>query len=177
MECTLQYIPERLHNNIDREIISKYSVGDIIYRRSSERELNNPFASISLYEISNNIGSNCLKIISLEKDVLYNILKDNRFETYDDKVVCTLKIKSLNEDYQYFKVFNVEKNQIKYKCTLALIHDPIPCMYPHCLFRIILNNEVVVKDNYNDTLKRIKELRTKIRHELATMVYRRSIEC
>ncbi|HUH73624.1 MAG TPA: hypothetical protein VLZ75_04390 [Chitinophagales bacterium] len=154
----------------------EFRIGDLIFRRCNPNEIENPFQSISLRDISNNLGSNCGNIISEMDDVLFNIIPEDELEKYTGKVVCILEIKSLNENNQYIKYFQEIKNGNSNNCTMQLIHDPLCCMYPHCVFRIWVNYEVVTKENYEVTLSKFNKLRTTIRQELATMIRRNSIE-
>jgi len=154
-------------------------VGDIIYRRSKPEELENPFKSISLADLSHNIGINCGNKISKETDVLYSIVESESVEIYSDKLPCTLEIKSLNSSNIYCKPFGpIFKENISYLAVMELIHDPVGCMYPHCVFRIILNDTEITFENYKETLgvKRLQQLRTMLRDELASMIRRRAIE-
>jgi hypothetical protein len=59
---------------------------------------------------------------------------------------------------------------------MQLIHDPLCYMYPHCIFRIWVNNVVVTKENYEVTFSKLNKLRTAIRQELVTMIRRNVIE-
>jgi hypothetical protein len=173
--CTLQYIPERLHQN-DKPVLVDFQVGDLIFRRCNPKELENPFQAISLRDISNNLGTNCGNFISEMDDVLFNIVPEDEIEKYTGKVVCVLEIKSLNQNNQYIKNFQEIKEGNSNDCNMQLLHDPLFCMYPHCVFRIWVNKVVVTKDNYEVTLSKLNKLRTAIRQELATMIRRNAIE-
>jgi hypothetical protein len=173
--CELNYIPEPLHWN-EKPVLTEFQVGDLIFRRCNPKELENPFQAISLRDISNNLGTNLGNIISEKDDVLFNIVPEDEIERYKDKVVCTLEIKSLTANNQYIKYFQELKNGNTNNCTIQLLHDPLCCMYPHCIFRIWVNGEVVTKENYEVTLNNFNKLRTLIRQELATMIRRKSIE-
>lgn len=176
--CYLNYIPDRLHWN-NRPVITEFAVGDIIYRRCFPEELDNPYATISLADLSHNIGTNAEVVISYEKDVLLSIRPDEEFENYEDKITCTLVIKSLNPNNCYNKPFGpVKKGNVDYQATMEFIHNPDTCMYPHSVFRIIMNGSEVTMDNYKQTLgnKSLSKLRTLIRDEIASMIRRRVIE-
>ncbi len=179
--CNLDYIPDRLHWN-DKPILTQYAVGDTIYRRSKPDELDNPFKSISLTDLSHNIGVNCGIKISEEADVLFSIIESESVEVYSDKLPCTLEIKSLDSNNIYCKLFGpiLNKENISYLAVMELIHKPVGCMYPHCVFRIIMNDTEVTFKNYKETLgdkgRELQQLRTMIRDELSSMIRRRAIE-
>jgi len=173
--CTLNYIPKPLHWN-EKPVLTEFQVGDLIFRRCNPNELENPFKSISLRDISNNLGTNLGNIISEKDDVLFNIVPEDEIEKYAGKVVCVLEIKSLTQNNQYEKNFFELKDGNNNNCTMQLIHDPLCCMYPHCIFRIWVNNVVVTKENYEVTLSKLNKLRTAIRQELATMIRRNAID-
>jgi hypothetical protein len=175
LDCTLNYIPKSLHWN-EKPVLTEFQVGDLIFRRCNHQELENPFKTISLRDISNNLGTNFGKIISEKDDVLFNIVPEDEIEKYAGKVVCNLEIKSLTLNNQYEKNFLEIKDGKNNNCTMQLIHDPLHCMYPHCIFRIWVNNIVVTKENYEVTLSKLNKLRTYIRQELATMIRRNAIE-
>lgn len=48
-------------------------------------------------------------------------------------------------------------------------------MYPHCIFRITLNGDIVTYDNYKETLGKVHKIRNEIREELASMIVRRQV--
>lgn len=169
--CELHYIPKRLHWE-DKPILNLFDIGDYIYRRAQSDKLETPFKSISLREISSNIGTCNLIEISKPEDVLLNIDINNQFETYENYETYTLEIKELLGNV-YIKEFYTEHH----KFIVKLIHDPLPCMYCHCVFRIWFNNEIVTKTNYESTLgkKKFRKIRTKIRQELGSMIRRKEI--
>ncbi len=94
---------------------------------------------------------------------------------YIDKEVCTLRIISLNEKNQYEKEFTQEKNGHLATARIKLIHDPVPCMYPHCIFRIWLNGVVVTFGSYKQTLKKWRKIRTELKQELASMIIQKAV--
>ncbi len=171
MPCDLPYIPERLHQN-GRVSIPSFNVGEFVYRRARPNELENPFAKISLTDISvNRSGRN--QELSIPDDVLFSIRNEEDFEVYTDLEICTLQIKDLNRENQYAKQFSDDEDLL----TIKLLHDPVECMYAHSVFEIALNNEIVTFDNYANTLKakRHRKLRSQVRQELATMIIQRTI--
>jgi len=172
--CSLHYVPERLHWN-DKPLLISFQLGDLIYRRCKPEDLENPFKYISLRDISNNIGS-CQAIqVSQPDDVLINIDEDSKDELYDGQITCTLQIIELTESNDYQKFDSQEKNGHTYQSKVKLLHDPLCCMYPHCIFRIWIDDVVVTEENYNDTLQKLKIIRTKIRQDLALMIRRGEI--
>lgn len=174
-ECTLNYIPKRLHWG-NKRMLHTFRVGDILYRRCKPEELQNPYQTMSpLCELSHNIGTCCHDTISEEPDVLYSIKEDEPIEKYD-RATYQLKIISLNSNKRYSKEFTETKNGIVHRSQLELLHDPVPCMYPHCVFRTWFNSDIVDRNNYKSGLGKMKRLKTKIRHELTTMIYRREVD-
>jgi len=177
-KCDRHYIPKKLHWG-KRGYIEKYLVGDIIYRRVDPNKLINPYLDITLTDLSHNIGMNYGTIISEPDDVLINISSKIDAERITSKVPCTLEIKNLNDKNEYNKSFTENLNdQESYVATMRMLHRPENCMYPHCVFEIRLNNVEVTFENYGQTLglKKLKDLRTMLRDELASMVRRNAIE-
>jgi hypothetical protein len=173
--CQIDYIPERLHYTSKKPLIEKFYVGDILFRRCTLDELDNPYKSISLYDLSHNIGIVNNVEISLAEDVLFSIKEDEEIKIYQNKIPCELKIKDLDTDNLYNKCFESFD-----KVILLLKHDPCTCMYPHCVIEIVFNEVIVTKDNYYETLgdkknKNAKRLREFVRQELASIVVTRYI--
>jgi hypothetical protein len=112
----------------------------------------------------------------VESDVLFNIRHDNPQERYVDFEICTLKIKSLNEEMFYRKHFSETKQDIVYNATMELLHDPHECMYPHSIFRVYFNDEIVTYDNYKVTIAKHQKIKTSIKEELASMIRRREVQ-
>lgn len=179
MSCDLTYIPERLHNTADRALIESYAVDDILYRRAKEQEVSNPFASISLTDLSHNIGTNKSIELSKMSDVLFSIIAEEETEVYTQQVVA-LKIISLNDLGKYDKLFECEINK-ELRVRAILEHAPACCMYPHAVFQFFIYSEgievEVLFKNYKQTLgtKNYKYLRDKLRHELSKMIIREII--
>jgi hypothetical protein len=173
--CNLPYIPKHLHLG-EKPKITEYAIGDIIFRRCTPDEIENPFKTVSITELSHNIGISKGESISDVKDVLFNIREDEPDEEYVGQLVCKLKIKSLDDMGQYAKEFRQRKGAVEFVGKVKLLHDPLPCMYPHCLLRVWINGEIVTFRNYNHSLKKLNQIRTSIRHELATMIFREAIE-
>lgn len=177
--CSLNYIPKRLHFTDERVYIETFNLSDVLYRRVPQSALENPFGSISLTDLSHNIGITNKIEVSKEKDVLYSILEEEVVEIYDQEVIA-LEVISLNEENKYDKTFHCPKRE-ELKVRALLAHDPIPCMYPHaviCFFIYRNENEVeVTMENYRKTLghNSYKHLRTKLRHELTKMIVRKEI--
>jgi hypothetical protein len=166
--CEISYIPERLHS-LDRPPINKFAVGELLYFRCTSEELDNPFTKISIAELSHN-RSGEHGSLGGQDDVLFNILPGNNFERYPGLEICTLQIVELKEDGTYSKDFQQEKNQQLHNANLQLIHDPLPCMYPHCVFRVTLDGTLITKSNFKDTIGKLKEIKNKIKQEIASMI-------
>ncbi len=179
--CLLDYIPERLHWKEGREIIQSWAINDILYRRTKKSLLENPFASISLVDLSHNIGTNHGIKISEKEDVLYNIKEEEELIKYSQEVIG-LKIITLNKRNTYDKFYTDIKND-HLRVRIRIVHDPVKCMYPHCVFQFFIFDEVnqegieITFDNYKRNLgkKKFSRLRTSLRQELAKMIIRESI--
>jgi hypothetical protein len=167
--CQLNYIPERLHTN-DREPLQIFIVGEFLYRRCKPEDLSNPYNSVSLAELSHNRAGNERNRISEASDVLFNIVLALGFERYDDMVACPIRIKDLDQHGQYDKSFSDDKGNI---ARIRLLHEPDPCMFPHCVFRVWYNEEVAELDNRNYT--RNGKIRIQLKHELASMLYNQTL--
>lgn len=163
--CQLHYIPDNLKTK-GRTPIHSFYVGELLFMRCDAEDLNNPYNSITLAELSHNRRGKERHPMSNPSDVLYNIKSDVNFEKYPDKSICTIKILDLTETHIYDKSFQ-DSEKI---ATIKLIHDPLPCMYPHCVFRISYNGEIVTYDNYKQGLKKANKLRNQLKIELASMI-------
>lgn len=180
--CDLKYIPQRLKFKVGRPTFTEFTVGDKLCRRVEEKDLENPYKAISLTELSHNILTQKGIEISKENDVLFSIRKEDLFEQYRDKKVCVLEIKSLNADGCYNKTFTSDEKSDK-SVRIELLHDPTPCMYPHCVFKFTFidggNEEQVTFCNYKKKLgaknKYSSILRTMLRYELAGMIMKKKI--
>lgn len=173
-ECSLPYIPSRLHKK-DNPIIESFDIGEYLYRRCKHDELINPFKSISITELSHNRGGLNSQTLCNPDDVLFSINEHEDFEVYEDKVVCTLEIKSLNPNNTYKKKYTQKKDNELFTCYLELLHDPVPCMYSHCVFRVVINSEVITFDNYKQTLGKLNQIRNELKEELASMIIKKQV--
>lgn len=174
MTCSLSYIPDNLHWN-NRPIQILFKVGDLLFRRCKIEELENPFAKISICDVS--VNSNRIEEFNFqETDVLFNTLESLNFEKHELEI-CTLEIKDLNEQQQYDKKFNQVKNEINREIQLKLVHAPNVCMYPHCAFKIFENGiEIKNFEEYKSKgIDKLKSITGDIRHELAKMIIQREV--
>ena len=178
--CNLKYIPERLHYKNDSLIIESFFVKDTLFRRIKEDLKINPF-NVSLTDLSHNIGVNNTVEISKSKDVLFCLKEDDLEEVYFNEFPIQLEIISLNENNNYDKNLVCDKNK-SLKVRILLKHDPICCMYPHCVFQFFIydaeNCEIEVTfSNYKTTIghNKYKYLRDKIRQELGSMIIKEEI--
>lgn len=80
--CKLDYIPERLKTQDDSPTYDIFALEDILYRRVTQSQVDDPFGNISLTDLSHNIGTILGNEISKSKDVLYSILIEEDFEIY-----------------------------------------------------------------------------------------------
>ncbi len=149
-------------------------MGEELYYRCKPEVIEDPYKTQSIAELSHN-RSGTGQSISLPNDVLYSIKVDEDFETYVDKVVCTLVIRDLTPDNRYDKWFEQDKNGRVVCANIQLIHVPETCMYPHCVFRIWLDGVLVTMDNYKTTLGKVNEIRNRLRFEIASMIYNKEV--
>ncbi len=173
MACNLVYIPQYLHTD-DKLPLSIFSVGEKLFYRCLPQNLERPYDKISLKDISHNrnfsddniFGSDC---------VMYNTDASKGFEKYEDFNFVTLCIKSLNDKETYYKELIKTNHEGEiFKVEMYLKHDPLPCMYPHSVFEIKLNDLIVTDDNYNQTIGRdnkfFSNIRSEIRQELTSII-------
>jgi len=172
--CERKYIPPHLHQN-EREKFDTFSVGEFLYFRCEKEVVENPYHKISISELSHNrSGEN--NALSKPEDVLWNISADTSFKTYEGLEICELKIVDLNPESKYSKSYPETKKEIEYNCLFELFHEPEPCMYPHVVFRVTLNGEVIQKGkHYNDTIGKLNKIRNSLKEEIASMIVRREI--
>ncbi|CAN5588655.1 hypothetical protein BH10BAC4_BH10BAC4_19790 [soil metagenome] len=173
-DCKLEYIPHRLKRN-RRPIIQTYQIGEHLFYRCKPEELENPYKKISIAELSHNRSGFPLDSLSTAADVLYNINPNNTFERYTNLEICILEIKSLTPQNIYRKQFSETKADVIYNAIIELRHDPGDCMYPHSVFRVSFNGEIVTYDNYQKTLGKHPKIRNSIKEEIASMIKRRQV--
>jgi len=171
LDCTLDYIPKHLHAN-EKPVVKEFSIGEKLYYRCKPNDLKRPYDKISLYDISHNRNFNDASLFS-EKDVLYNIIEDDEVQLYENLNIVTLKIIELQGRYTHIKEIT-SINDSSVKALIVLKHSPVPCMYPHSVFEISVNDEVVDKSNYKQLLNKknqtYKNLRSDIRQELTSII-------
>lgn len=179
MDCTLPYIPEHLHFK-DKPVINTFSLGEKLFYRCLPQNLQKPYDSINLKDISHNrnfcddtlYGNDCVK---------FNIDPLNQFEKYDAYNIVTLLIRNLDNNLTYSKCFTkTNQEQKSYNILVYLKHDPITCMYPHSVFEIKLDGVVVTTVNYKDTIgkgnKFFSNIRSEIRQELTSIIQNETID-
>ena len=149
--------------------------GEFMYRRCKPEDIENPFMNISITELSHNRSGSKNSILSIPEDVLFNIVPSQDKEKHEDLVVAKLMIVSLNEENKYLKQYEQIKDGQKSIARMELLHEPEPCIYPHCVFRVWINDNMVTYDNYKFTLNKLKQLKTEIKEELASMIIREQI--
>jgi hypothetical protein len=171
--CNLQHIPERLRRQ-GRPTIEQFQIGEELYFRCKEEALENPYKVVSLCEVSHNRQGHVNNILSEADDVLYAITGEA--ERYTDKKICTLKIVALTNEGAYHKTFHETKNGTEFVGRMKLMHDPDECMYPHSIFRVWLNDEVVDMQNYDVTLKKVNKIRTYLKEDIAAMIVARKVD-
>lgn len=171
MDCSLDYIPKYLHTN-NKPIINKFNIGEELYFRCTSTDCVKPYSRKNLYDISHNRNFNNSEDYPAV-DVLYNIDKDDERQHYDDQEFITLKIRDINGKHTFVKNIKSE-DDISINIQIILLHKPVPCMYTHSAFEILLNNLPITKENYNSTLgkknRTYKNLRYIVRQELSLMI-------
>lgn len=169
-KCNLNYIPDRLHWN-NKEVIEVFFINEELYWRCKEEKFLNPYAEISLADVSINRQGNPSCPISEPNDALYNIT-DSKNEQYECGIII-LEIKEINKPY-IKKFVDTDGANIEHTVEMELIHDPLNCMYPHSLFKFRLNGQEVTMLNYESTLKKsnkaISRLRKRCKDELTRMI-------
>lgn len=179
--CNIPYIPEKLHSN-DKAEVQVFFVGELLFRRCQEGEIENPFEKISLYDLSVN-RSGREGEFSIEEDVLWNLMPEKVNGERIDASVARLVIKELTEDGQYYQTlshqYQNQEQTVLLECVIELLHDKLPCNYAHCIFQFTFNGTKVERDNYKETLGRkgtaMSELRTRCKHEISKMILRREV--
>jgi hypothetical protein len=96
------------------------------------------------------------------------------FEKYENLNFITLQIKNIKGNTFYKSIEKENPNNEIVKLELFLKHDPIPCMYPHSVFEIKVNDVTITNDNYENTLGKrnmfYSNLRNEIRQELTSII-------
>lgn len=173
-DCTLGHIPPRLKTG-ERKAFQTFEVGEKLFRRCTPEQLENPFAYVKLYDLSLNREGLKAQKISEANDVLYNVNPDIDQEIHD-RQICILEIISLNESGTYQQKLEDDIKGIF--AIIYLLHDPVPCMYPHTVFQIFAGEVEVTEDNYSATIgsKAYKTLKQKIRQVLGIMIVREEVD-
>jgi len=177
LACQLAYIPKHLHAG-DRQPENIFQVGEELYYRTNPDNLQRPYDNIKLQDISHN--RSVLPKQGDKEDVLYNIIIDDEQERYENKTIVALLIKNLGELDTYSKTFTTKYDDAL-SVTITLLHDPVPCMYPHSVFELrLVDGTVVDSHNYTKTLGKrnqaYSDLREQIRNELTAMMLNEEID-
>jgi hypothetical protein len=171
--CEIVHIPSRLHS-LDKPDIPEFSINELIFRRCKEEDIENPFDSFQLYDISVNREGMPDNKLSEPEDVLWNFAPErNSFEKYSESIVY-LTVKELNDSNAYEKKSDSHIDP-KDNVVLKLTHKKIPCNYAHCTFEIHYNGIEVSKLNYKETIKRNSILKTWCKNELSKMQIKREV--
>lgn len=171
----IHYIPNRLHRK-GRKVCNRFYLNEEIYRRCPTINVESPFATISLTDLSLNRQGNPRKRnpFSLPDDVLLNHTPHKGgAQPYLKESFVVLKIKRLSKNKTYKKVLQNQGNTL----IVKLKHDPTTSNYSHSVFELILNNIVVLHHNYKTSLggNGYKILRQNCRLEIQRMIIRREI--
>ena len=181
MPCEISYIPKRLHCN-GRDNIEHFYIEEKLYRRSKVEETINPFASITLVDISVNRSGPKNSVLSEPEDVLFNTTPGKyQVEKFGDMAVVALVVKELDNN-KYIKSRSkitpgiAGAQDVTHTCRIELHHDKDePCIYPHSTFKIFFDDVEQTFDNYNQGLNRHKQLRNWCRQEIGRMIERKEV--
>lgn len=177
-ECTLKYIPDRLHS-AGKHVVNEFSIGEELYYRCNIEECTKPYQKLSkLYDISHNrnFGNNT---DFPKEDVLFDVNPLTPQEIIPNKHINVSIIKALSKNKTFEKSIKSEDDPTII-LNIKLLHDPLPCMYSHCVFEISINNIIITDDNFEAKLggksKLYKNLRRDIRQELTSIIYSNIID-
>lgn len=183
--CPNAIIPERLHTGDKREV-TRFKVGELLYRRCKEDQLNHPFETISLYDLSLNRATINDAHCSLPSDVLFILEPLNNESTLYEESVINLIVKEVSEEREtYFKILHdfgeqsQEGKPTKHELTMLLRHAALPCNYAHCVIEVAYDGAVLQKENYDQLFGKkkgpAKKLRNKARFEIAKMILHKEL--
>jgi hypothetical protein len=176
-ECSLPQIPARLHAS-GRPALPIFEVGELLYRRCKPEEVENPYAAISLTDLSvNRTGPAEIAPLCEAQDVLRNFSDSDSQEWIADQVAVTMAIKEVNQVGTYRYEATQPDGEITDTCILELAHAQEPCNYSHSAFKLFLNGEEVTFANYKSTLgeKKRRKFRDQCRFELSKMILKGEI--
>lgn len=176
-ECSLPQIPARLHAS-GRPVLPFFEVGEWLYRRCKPAEVANPYATISLTDLSvNRTGPAEVAPLCEAQDVLRNFSHSDTKEWIEDQVAVAMVIKEVNQGRTYRYEATQTIGEIVDTCILELTHAQEPCNYSHSAFKLFLNGDEVTFDNYKSTLgeKKCRKLRDQCRFELSKMIVKNEV--
>lgn len=178
MACILHYIPPRLLPN-GRVNHHNFSLGERLYRRCKKEEIENPFDTISLYDLSLN-RSGVDNEYSVREDVLLNTRPSSPEDPQRFAMeIAELLIQELSEINEYDVSFSGRRatNEMEgdeVMLNILLRHKLEDCNYSHCAFEFRLDGIEVTSENYSQTLGHknsgIGKLRLRCRQEIAKMI-------
>lgn len=156
-----------------------FSLGERLYRRCKKEELENPFDTIRLYDLSLN-RSGEENQYSFKEDVLLNTRPASAEAPQMFAMeIAELLIQELSEINEYDVSFsgrraaNVEEGA-EVILNILLRHKLEDCNYSHCAFEFRLDGIEVTSENYSQTLGHknsgIGKLRLRCRQEIAKMI-------
>ncbi len=181
-ECSLVRIPLRLHSK-GRTALPRFEVGERLYRRCKPEEIENPFAKLSLADLSvNREGPKEVAPLCEPQDVLrdFSVQASQDWLTTDE-VAMALEVMQVNEEgtYRYQLELPGAPAPATATCTLQLMHDQEPCNYSHSAFKLYLNDIEVSLANYEAAegmgAKKYRRFRTQCRFELGRMIIKGQI--
>ncbi len=182
-KCTIPHVPPHLHWD-GITVVEIFSHNEkLFWRIQKTNNIDNPFLSIKLVDISVNRSGSEDVFFCNAIDTLINIT--NPSEThYTNCDVLELSIEKQNLNKETIKKFSspseIAEGETQYSVELHLIHDPMPCNKAHSMFRFKFDGEFVKWDDYKnsfgkDTPKALKRLRQICKDELYKMIVRRIV--
>jgi len=180
--CDLDYIPSHLHWN-SKPLLNKFYPEEILYRRVNPNEnIDLPFATISLYDISFNRSGISNNMLCEREDVLWNVDPEKDIEKYNLEI-SEIIVKKLNLEVKDEKVIrlgkeeSINENDLNIFIILKLTHKPIDCNYSHSTIVFSVEGKIVDNVNYEYTLgsKKYKRLIIKCRKILNDAILKKEI--
>lgn len=178
-ECSLPRIPDHLHSK-GRPDLPLFEVGEYLYRRCKPLEVEDPFATVRLTDLSvNRQGPTNNRPLCEPEDVLRDFSVDAQRDWIEEQKAIALTIKEVNEQatYRYETSLVDDAGKVTAVCVMVLVHDQEPCNYAHCAFQLWFNEEEVTRENYKKGFGRnqYNDLRDRCKFQLARMIKKRAV--
>ena len=154
----------------------------MIYRRCPAANIEDPFNTIKLADVSVNRQGPAEQVYSEPEDVLFNYNPENgKGETLDEAIV-SMRISEVNFEGKYVKSETYSQpskkdgNPVSNICEIQLKHKMDVCNYSHCAFEIFYNGEQMTFENYKKSLQKNSYLKSWCKNELSKMIIRKEIK-